>query len=264
MSYSRERRDFLTAGSVAMVGSVVAGAVATSIEAAPLDLTPKGSMSLKALHTALEHAKGRRDYKRVDMILTNPSDWDAQAIATLKAYRAGPKQVWDMVDIEGPWLNLMRNSLNVQVFGYRHPDFQLVSATHGAAHWALYDDYIWDKYKLGTLLKKAPATAGNPFAARPNAAGANPADVEGLKGVYSPAANSIDTLQRRGVIFLACHNAIWEFTGAQIEKGNNPDHLGHEELAAEFTNHLLPDVVLTPGVVGTIVELQNAGFHYIK
>ena len=48
------------------------------------------------------------------------------------------------------------------------------------------------------------------------------------------------------------------------EKGVNPDHLTHERMAAEFTNHLIPGAVLTPGIVGTLPELELAGFRYAK
>ena len=51
---------------------------------------------------------------------------------------------------------------------------------------------------------------------------------------------------------------------ASSNKGINPDKLSHEEMAAEFTNHLIPGVVLTPGIVGTLPELEQAGFHYTK
>ena len=38
--------------------------------------------------------------------------------------------------------------------------------------------------------------------------------------------------------------------------------LSHPEMAAEFTNHLVTGVVLTPGAVGTIPQLQLAGYQY--
>jgi hypothetical protein len=44
----------------------------------------------------------------------------------------------------------------------------------------------------------------------------------------------------------------------------NPDRLSHEAIAAELTNHLIDGVVLTPGIVATIPELQLAGFQYVK
>jgi len=47
-----------------------------------------------------------------------------------------------------------------------------------------------------------------------------------------------------------------------IRNGSNPDKLSHEALAAELTNHLIPEAVLTPGAVATLLKFQEAGFHY--
>ena len=55
-----------------------------------------------------------------------------------------------------------------------------------------------------------------------------------------------------------------EQTAKLLEEGINPDRRSHEEIAAELTNHLIEGVMLTPGIVGTIPELQQAGFHYAK
>jgi hypothetical protein len=65
------------------------------------------------------------------------------------------------------------------------------------------------------------------------------------------------------VVFLACHNAIWELAEALITTDVNPDKLSHEALAAEL-NSLSPGAVLTPGMVGTLPELQRVGFNYAK
>ena len=59
--------------------------------------------------------------------------------------------MWDNTDIGSPWLNLMRNSLNTQIWSFKHPDFLVVSATHGSAHLALYDETVWDKYQITKL-----------------------------------------------------------------------------------------------------------------
>ncbi len=48
------------------------------------------------------------------------------------------------------------------------------------------------------------------------------------------------------------------------QRGVNYDHIAHERMAAEFTNHLMPCAVLTPGIVGTLLELALAGFQYAK
>jgi intracellular sulfur oxidation DsrE/DsrF family protein len=82
--------------------------------------------------------------------------------------------------------------------------------------------------------------------------------------VFGPAGDTIPALQQRGAVFMACHNAIWEHTAKLLEKGINPDRLSHEAIAAELTNHLIEGVVLTPGLAGSIPELQQTGFHYAK
>jgi hypothetical protein len=60
-------------------------------------------------------------------------------------YEEPVKQVWDNTVLDSPWLNLMRNSLNAQIWSFKHPDFLAVSASHGSAHFALYDDTICAK-----------------------------------------------------------------------------------------------------------------------
>jgi intracellular sulfur oxidation DsrE/DsrF family protein len=158
-------------------------------------------------------------------------------------------------------MNLMRNSVNAQVFSFGHADFLAVSATHGSAHLALFDQAMWDKYKLAELAGGAFKT--NTFIV-PKAAPSETSDFEDPKSVFGPAGNTIPVLQSRGVVFMACHNAIWEVTGKLLGNGVNPDRLSHEAIAAELTNHLIPGAVLTPGIVATIPELQQAGFHYVK
>jgi intracellular sulfur oxidation DsrE/DsrF family protein len=155
----------------------------------------------------------------------------------------------------------MRNSVNAQVFSFGHADFLSVSATHGSAHLALFDQPMWDKYRLADLADGA-FKANTLILAK--AAPSEPSDFEDPKSMFGPAGNTIPALQSRGVVFMACHNAIWELTGKLRARGVNPDGLSHEAMAAELTNHLIPGVVLTPGIVATIPELQQAGFHYVK
>jgi hypothetical protein len=82
----------------------------------------------------------------VPMILNNPEQWDHEALTEVLSYRAAPKQAWDSTDIGIPWLDLIRNTLNTEIWSFKHPDFLAVSVTHGTAHLALYDQAMWDKY----------------------------------------------------------------------------------------------------------------------
>ncbi len=225
----------------------------------PATIAPQVTGELRSLLGRLAKAPRRRDFRTVPMILDTADLWDAEALDAVIAYRGSMKQLWDNTEISGAWLNLMRNSLNVQVFSFRNPDFLEVSATHGSAQLALYDGEMWDKYQLAAI-------AGGDF--KTNAlvevkdAPSEIAAHEDPNSVFGPAGNSIPTLQRRGVVFLACHNAIWEHSAKLLEKGINPDRLSHPAITAELTNHLIEGVVLTPGISGTIPQLQQAGFHY--
>lgn len=224
-------------------------------------LMPAGATRLEALKKRLAQAARRRDFKTVPMILNNPDEWDHEALTEVLSYKPEPKQVWDNTEIGSPWLNMMRNALNSQIWSFKHPDFLTVSMTHGTAQLALYDQAMWDKYQLTRLAGEKFKT--NTFIVEPKAAAADPANYEDPTGPFSGEDNSIPALMRRGVIFMSCHNAIWEHSAALINAEVNPDKLSHAALAAELTNHLVDGVVLTPGAVGTLPELLHAGFHYV-
>jgi intracellular sulfur oxidation DsrE/DsrF family protein len=224
-------------------------------------LMPPGAARLKDLTDHLARAAHPRDFKTVPMILTDGNQWDHEALTALIACKATPRQVWDNTDIAGPWLNGMRNALNTQIWSFKHPEALVVSATHGPAHLALYDQATWDKYQLAKIAGAGFDT--NTLILEKKAGSADPANFEDPAGVFSPQDNAIPALMRRGVVFLGCHNAIWELA-SKLKDSTNPDGLALEALAAELTNHLIPGVVLTPGVVATIAELQQAGFTYVR
>jgi hypothetical protein len=245
------RRITLLGLGSAAVGSAVSCAAADRAVAAESPIA-HDARELQGLSARLSNAPRRRDFN-----LDRPDLWDAAALNEVIAYRGAYKQVLDNTVIGGPWLDLMRNSLNTQVFSFRHPDFLAVSATHGTAHLALFDQETWDKYQLAKL-------AGADFKTNTLilAKEANPSDFEDPKSVFGLAGSTVPALQSRGVVFLACHNEIWEMAAKLRSLGMNPDHLSHDTIAAELTNHLIDGVALTPGIGGTIPELQQAGFHY--
>ena len=247
------------ATSVIGLASTAARPAAASALAA---LTPPGATRLDALKKRLAQAPRRRDFKTVPMILNHPEQWDHEALTDVLSYRPAPKQAWDNTDIGGPWLNLMRNALNSQIWSFKHPDFLAVSVTHGTAQLALYDQAMWDKYQLTRLAGEKFKT--NTAIIEHKAAAADPANYQDPTGPFSGEDNSIPALMRRGVVFMSCHNAIWEQAGALIKADINPDKLSHPALAAELTNHLVDGAVLIPGAAGTLPELQQVGFHYAK
>jgi hypothetical protein len=246
----------LTAATGA-IGLASARAESATVESA---LTPPGAAHLDALKKRLAQAPRRRDFKTVPMILNRQEQWDHEALTEVFSYQPAPRQAWDNTDIEGPWLNLMRNALNSQIWSFKHPDFLAVSVTHGTAQLALYDRAVWDKYQLTSLAGDDFKT--NTLMIERKSAAADPANYEDPAGAFSGEDNSIPALMRRGVVFMSCHNAIWEHAAALIKLDINPDKLSHGALAAELTNHLVDGAVLIPGAAGTLPELQQVGFHY--
>ncbi len=250
------RRRSLKLAGLALASAAVAGTARAESS------IPPGAKTLESLARRLESLPRRRDFKALPMILDRRDQWDADALDAVLHYAGNPKQSWDNTDIAGPWLNVMRNAMNAQVWSFRHPDFLCISVTHGSAQLALYDDKMWDKYGLAKLT--GGKLTRNSLVTAPPAADADPKDYQNPHGAFSPAANSIQTLQRRGAVFLACHNAAWELASKLVAADTNPDRISAEAMCAELTNHLIPGVVMTPGAVGTMVELAKAGFAYSR
>src|ERR1700756_2465403 len=169
-------------------------------QAAEPSLLPPEQKSLEELTARLRRAPRLRDFKTVPMILNDPNQWDHAALSEVIAYRGEPKQVWDNAGIASPWLNVMRNSLNAQVWSFKHADFLVVSATHGTAQLALFGPAIWEKYQLAKLT--GGKFRSNTLIAAQKGAAADPKDYENPEGVFSPHDNSIPALQQRGVVFL--------------------------------------------------------------
>src|SRR5882762_4067654 len=187
MKHNPDRRIALLGLGVAAGAAALGSTSATAAKASGAWM-PQGAATLKALHDKLNARERRRDFKTVPMTLENDDDWDREALAALIAYRGGPKQIWDNKDLAGPWLNLMRNNLNVQIYSFKRPDFLIVSATHAAAHLAMYDQAMWEKYQLSKLA--GPIFASNSFMVEKQAAAADPKNYQDPEGAFSPSNNS--------------------------------------------------------------------------
>src|SRR5258705_7269637 len=184
MKHNPDRRSALLGLGVA-AGAAALGSTADEAEKASGAWMAQGAATLKALHSELNAATRRRDFKTVPMILENEDTWDHEALAQLLAYRGGPKQIWDNKDLASPWLNLMRNNLNVQIYAFKRPDFLIVSATHALAHLAMYDQATWEKYQLSKLA--GAAFAANTLIQEQKAASADPKNYQDPEGAFSPS-----------------------------------------------------------------------------
>lgn len=258
--YSSSRRNLLinVGRAAAALGSV--GLLQSTFISRASAETEKPAGELAQLTRRLAEAPRRRQFKTVPMIVTKNSEWDHEAANEVLAYSYKSRQAWDNFDLSAPWPGLMRESMNGHVFSLGSTDFLAVSATHGEAHLALFRQVIWDKYNLANLVNRK-FTSNSLIVER---AGVSPTDdLQNPVGFYGPMNNNIISLQKRGAVFIACHDSIHAFArklasnAAFAEKA--PD-----EIAADLTNNLIPGVVLVPSVVAFIGELQRVGYTYVN
>jgi hypothetical protein len=252
---------------VKAIGQCAAIVTATSVipaiasGAAGLPPAPVASgQSLKGLMERLAAAPRRRTFETVPLIVREAGYWDHEAAAQLLSYTYDYTQVWDNDELGGAWLGLMRESMNGQVFAQRRPDFLAVSATHGLAHLALFSQSMWDKYQLARLTDGKAKS--NSFIVELD--GVSVADdLEKPTGFYSPANNNIVSLQKRGAVFIACHDSIHAIA-RMLHAEAGFAAVAPDKIAAELTNNLIAGVVLVPSVVAFLVDLQRSQFTYVK
>lgn len=251
------RRALLAFGGVAGVAAVLEAVPAVASATSP-DALPHGAATLAALSQKLATLPRRRNFDRVPFLVDRPELWDHEASAELLAYRGRPAQVWECTDIGATWPALMREAMSGQVFAHGHADFLPVCAAHGSMHLALFNQATWDKYGLteraGVAFPRNSLIVEKP--------GVSPLDDRhDVNGFYGPGNNNIVSLQRRGAVFIGCHDSIHTIARGLVPKVSGGDA---DVIAADLTNNLIPGAILVPSVVAYLVELQRIGFTYAK
>ena len=219
----------------------------------------QATASLTALRAMASSANPQLVYKR--------SDWKIPEFDHLVKNPSRVKQVFDENQIGGGnFLNDIKNSLNGLHFGFNIPSDQIkiIAAMHGAANALNFDDYAWQKYRIGEWLKVQDPKTGlpavrNPFFASKAApqmhyATQDPDDENSL--FQDP---SIQALQLRGVQFLCCHTATEEQTRALIKQFGLSQR--PEEIVKDLLGHTVPGVLVVASMVAAIALLQSDG-HY--
>lgn len=251
------RRAFTFLGGAAALAALPGAAFAQKAAQSP-DAVAPGAGALAELTRRLAAAPRRRGFDRVPFMIDRSDLWDHEASEILLGYRGDRKQMWEASEVSSAWLNLMRESMNGQVFAHRHPDFLAVAAVHGSAHLTLFDQSMWDRY--GLAMNAGGKITGNTFVAE--RAGVSPGDDrQKVDGFYGAGNTNIRTLQRRGAVMVACHDSIHAIARGVVAKAGTGNA---DVVAADLTNNLIEGVVLVPSVVAYLVELQAAGFTYAK
>lgn len=144
------------------------------------------------------------------------------------------------------------NYLNTynSAYGVKDQEINAVGTFYGSVTLYGVNDAMWTKYRIGEFLKLNDAM-GQPLARSPWRT-----EVHAL-GMVIPAA-SVEALQKRGVVFLLCNNALTIFSDFLAKARGLEAKAVYEDLKA----NLLPDVVLVPAMVIAIEKAQGKGLAY--
>ena len=192
------------------------------------------------------------------------SDWKPLEFNRLLKDPSRVKQVFEEIQIgDGRFLNNMKNSLNGLHFGFDIPvnQIKLIGALHGPANMLNFDDYVWQKYRIGDWLKINDPKSGQPavrniyYPAKSAPARGAAEDPNDEGSSYQDA--SIQTLQLRGVQFLCCHTATEEQSRILIKQNNLTQQ--PEEVVKDLLSHVHPGTMIVPAMVSAIALLQSEG-----
>jgi len=178
------------------------------------------------------------------------------------------RMLYEWPNVTNPIIfNNLSNGLNGFQFSYDLPSnqIQVVVQAYATANLAMYDDVVWANYRLGEVFKVLDPTTGEPairniwFASKIRPADQPPEDR--TNPYYSDL--SIEGLQRRGVLFLICHQTVHAHAGAVAASEQNTDHLSADQVLADIQAHLIPGGLLVPAAVGELVRLQDKGYRMV-
>jgi intracellular sulfur oxidation DsrE/DsrF family protein len=163
------------------------------------------------------------------------------------------KQYFDVsAHLQGAPLGRTANFLNAYVDAYslKDSDLNVVFGVHGTAIPMVFNDALWSKYGLGAKYSIDELGTKNP-AVRNIFSGAGAGNTW-----FEP---SIVALQKRGVRFVACQQAIARVAKELAARDGRDAAAIKQELIAG----LLPGVTPVPAAIVAVNRAQEAGLTYV-
>ena len=130
----------------------------------------------------------------------------------------------------------------------------LVVGIHGEAIPFVLSDALWSRFHIGEHFELTdPATKA---AATRNLFIASNVATPGMVN----AEQTVEALQKRGVRFIVCRNALGATAARLSSLGLGPV----EEVRTALLGDLLPGVIPVPAMVVAVAQLQERGLTYVK
>jgi intracellular sulfur oxidation DsrE/DsrF family protein len=138
-------------------------------------------------------------------------------------------------------------------FRLEPPNVNLVFGARGTGIPMLLADSIWTQYRLGEQYEVFKSGTKDPLVVNPFST----ANVQ--TGGLVPPEQTVEALQRRGVLFLACRNTIAAASKRFSAAGLGPA----DEVQRTMEAGLLPGVVLVPAMLIAFTQMQQKGIAYV-
>jgi|ERR1700739_355186 len=205
-------------------------------------------------------------------IVWSTSEWNLASFDALLHEKARVKQLFDITRVEdGASLAKIKNSLNGLHYGFGVPvdQIKIIGGLHGPANFLAYDDYVWEKYRIGAWLEINDPRTGQPAVRNPYYLSKLTDDATHITAAMDPSDEtsalqdaSMQELQRRGVRFLSCHTALEEQVRQLIKHYTLSE--APEPIVRDMLAHTVPGVMVVASMVSAIALLQCAGgYSYV-
>ena len=182
----------------------------------------------------------------------------AASDAWLDQLKGKHRQLFDAPDPDGGTvLRHTRNYLDAwrEAYGVAERDVNVIVTLYARTTPLGLQDAMWAKYKLGAAIGITDSTTNAPLV-RNYFAHPQPGDPV----ADGTPESSIESLQKRGVVFLLCNNALKRWS-ARLEKGGMGTAAAiHDDLTA----HALPGVTVVPDVLIAMTKAHERGFAYAR
>jgi hypothetical protein len=205
-------------------------------------------------------------------IVWSTSEWNLSSFEGLLHEKARVKQLFDITKVEdGASLAKVKNSLNGLHYGFGVPvdQFKIICGLHGPANLLAYDDYVWEKYRIGAWLQINDPRTREPAVRNPYYLSNLAGDAAHITSSMDPSAEtsplqdaSMQGLQRRGARFLSCHTALEEQVRQLIRHYTLSE--APETIVRDMLAHTVPGVLVVVSMVSAIALLQcEGGYSYV-
>jgi intracellular sulfur oxidation DsrE/DsrF family protein len=172
---------------------------------------------------------------------------DTKHDAWMQQLKGKHRQFFHALDLNDRAMLMASNYLDAyeNEFGEKRGDVSAAIGVHGGALNLAFNDAAWTKYALGKAANfMDPATK-------------EPA----IRNTFATGGElSVDTLQKRGVLFLVCNTALRLRSRALAKERGETYEVVYNDLAASR----LPGTILVPALVVAINRAQEKGVTYVR